>query len=202
MSRPSVPDRTPVTAGQRIAPTDVEPTDPDQAAVIARAKSRYGWVPNNIRVMAVGTHAGAAQLYLTAGEVNSRSSLSGPERELIAILVASRNGCDYCYLAHPVAASIGGMSPETITAAPRVRGDTARNSAILEFARDVMDLGGMLFDEQVNRARHAGLTDAELIDIVAVVVENTLGNMINNLAQTSIDGRILKAAASIWPEER
>ncbi len=145
-----------------------------------RARSRFGWLPNTIRVMARGTNA--AGQYLDAGASNGESSISPLARELIAVLVAEANGCDYCQTAHLLAA----QALQT--------GDSDQDvEAIVAVARRIHDTHGALSDRELADAYAAGMDERMLVDIAAIIAENTLGNLVNNLAQTEIDPILRRA---------
>jgi hypothetical protein len=74
----------------RIEPVQDDVAGVREAAIFERARRRYGWVPNTIRVMA-RSHT-AAELYLNADELNRGGALSGVERELIAVATAAHTG--------------------------------------------------------------------------------------------------------------
>lgn len=142
------------------------------------AEQRYGWLPTTIRVMARGTDA--AELYLSAGSSNAKGSLSRLARELIAVEVARVNSCEYCHAAHTVAA--------------RSLGDPdAMDRAALDVARRMLRSRGALTDEELDEARDHGVDDRMLIDIACVIAENTLGNLVNNLARTELDSVLVRA---------
>jgi uncharacterized peroxidase-related enzyme len=161
-------------------------------ATFRRARTRYGWLPNTIRVMA--RSASAAALYLDAGGRNAAASLSALERELVAVTTAAHNGCEYCLAAHSVGLVVQGASRDDALAARRGVPGQARSAAIVAFARAVLEERGMVAGEQLAAARDAGLDDGALLDIVAVVAENILGNYVNNVAATPTDELVRRAA--------
>ena len=148
--------------------------------VFDRARERFGWLPNTIRVMARGTNA--ADQYLDAGASNAGSTIPPLARELIAVLVAEANGCEYCRTAHLLAARAldSGGRDETV-------------DAVVEVARRIQGTRGSLADAELAEARSAGIDERMLIDIAAIIAENTLGNLINNLARTEIDQVLVRA---------
>jgi uncharacterized peroxidase-related enzyme len=179
----------------RIEPVPKSSTE--AAETFATAKAMLGWLPNTVRVMARG--ASAAELYLRARELNARSGLAPAERELIACLTAAHNRCEYCLTAHSIAARLLEVDVDEVLLAREGRSSAPRGAAILGFAAALLASKGRVGDEDLARARGAGLTDAELIDIVAVVAENMLGNFVNNLARTELDGPLVRAAARLLP---
>jgi uncharacterized peroxidase-related enzyme len=159
--------------------------DDEPIELFERAKRTYRFLPNTIRVMARGTRVG--ELYLEAGRLNRRGTLSALERELVAITTAAYNGCEYCLTAHTLAAQAFGASPDEAAAAQNARAEEPRTAALLGHALSVLEARGRITDEQLAAARSAGLDDTTLLDVVAVVAENTLGNFVNNLALTELD---------------
>jgi AhpD family alkylhydroperoxidase len=159
----------------------IEPVPVDQAMpVFDHARERFGWLPNTVRVMARGTNA--AQQYLDSGARNAEGSVPPLARELIAVMVAESNGCDYCRTAHLLAAR-----------ALRAHRNDPFIDAVVAIARCIHDRRGALTDAEVERAHAVGIDDRMLVDIAAVIAENTLGNLINNLARTEIDPVLVRA---------
>jgi uncharacterized peroxidase-related enzyme len=175
----------------RIEIVEDERASSQQLETFARARWRYGWVPNTIRVMA--RSGSAARNYLDAGERNTASGLSSLERELIAVATASFNRCGYCLAAHSVNLMAHGASREEAIDAQEGVSPTARSAAILTFARAILEQRGAVSAEEIAVAARAGLDDATLLDVAAVVAENVLGNYVNNLAATPIDSVVVRA---------
>ncbi len=174
----------------RIDPVPPDSRDSAERKLFERAERTYGFLPNTIRVMARGSRVG--KLYLEAGKLNRNDTLSAVERELVAIATAAFNGCEYCLTAHTLAAGALGARTTAVAAARDAAAvDDPRADALLDLARAVLASRGRVSDEQLAVARAAGLDDTTMLDVVAVVAENTLGNFANNLARTEIDERML-----------
>lgn len=164
--------------------TRIEPVHADATLpAFDTARRRYGWLPNTIRVMARGTNA--ADLYLTAGECNARGTVLPLARERIAIHVAETNGCEYCRTAHTLAAG---------ALARRADADNRDVRAQVKFATRMLHTRGQLTDEDLDDARASGIEVQTMIDIAAVIAENLLGNLINNLARTELDPMLRQRA--------
>jgi len=99
------------------------------------------------------------------------SSLSEGERELIATVVSSGNGCVFCTTAHTAAAntyyndpSICEMAKKDIESTPLGN----RIKALLQIAR-LAGVGGKQVSEQaIDRAKENGATDLEIHDTVLI----------------------------------
>jgi uncharacterized peroxidase-related enzyme len=172
----------------------VEDRDADERARTAfqAAEARYGWLPNTVRVM---VHSeSAAEIYLAAGELNKRTRLSAAEREAIAVATAAHNRCDYCLTAHSAALQAHGAPAGEVERAREGTSADHRTSAILAFAVTVLERHGAVDDQDLAAANVAGLDHGTLLDIAAVVAENTLGNYVNNIARTPLDPLLLRTA--------
>jgi alkylhydroperoxidase family enzyme len=64
----------------------------------------------------------------------------------------------------------------------------------VQFAVAVARTRGRVDDAALAAVRAAGFGDAEIVEIVAVVAENVLTNMLNNVARTEIDFPVLHTA--------
>jgi uncharacterized peroxidase-related enzyme len=179
----------------RITPAPETDDSDGVRPVFVRARHRYGWLPNTVRVMARGSVA--AELYLTAGDLNAASTLSAVERELLAVLVAAHNGCGYCRAAHGLTARALNVDRRDVIAAASARSTDPRAATMLAFASLVLSRAGRLTDAEVARARADGLDDVTMLDIVCVIAENVLGNTINNLAATTLDPALQRAAEAL-----
>ena len=123
--------------------------------------------------------ASAAEVYLAAGELNAHTGLTSVERESVAIATAAYNRCEYCLVANTAAlAAAGSAASEVQSVRDGISGDP-RVGAILAFTKAIMDHRGSVGDADLDAARAAGLDHRTLLDIAAVVIENTLGNYVN-----------------------
>ena len=184
----------------RILPLDDDGRDTRVTALFDRARATYRWLPNTVRVMARGS--GSGELYLTAGALNRDGSCGELERELLAVTTAAFNRCDYCLTAHSLAARALGASEEDVLSAQAGRASDPRTDAMLQFARAVLRERGRVHDDELVQARRGGLDDRLMLDIVSVVVENTLGNFVNNIAETELDGVLERALPKALPRQR
>lgn len=112
--------------------------------------------------------------------------LDGGIEERIALLSAQMHGCDYCMAAHSYS---GGkiLSEDEVLAARQGKSKDAKAQSALNFAEAVMKKAGKVSDEEFQAAKSAGLSDAELLEIVTVVSLNFFTNSINSVSQTKVD---------------
>lgn len=176
-----------------IAPIDVG--QPGAAAdVVAAVKQKLGVVPNILATMAQSP--AALEAYLAFGGAIEGASLSAKVREQIALAVAGVNECDYCASAHTFLAK--SLKVDEAEALQNLSGHAsdAKTDAILKFAADIVQTRGKLSENSsaLNRLRNSGVTDAEIVEVIAVVALNIFTNYFNHIVETDIDFPHVNAA--------
>lgn len=151
---------------------------------------QLGVVPNMFRLIALSP--AALQGYLGLSGALAKT-LDVKTRERIALAVAEGNGCDYCLSAHTYL----GLNLAKLDAAEidrNRRGDSADEKAAVAvaFAARINETRGAVSDADLATVRVMGFTDAQIIEIVAVVAENVLTNFINKVAGTDIDFPVVR----------
>ncbi len=146
---------------------------------------KLGMVPNLYAVMAQSPSTLAAQLAL--GNELSKGTLTPKLNEKIALVVGNDNSCGYCVSAHSQIAASLGMPDDEIVEAQKGKSEDAREQAILTLAISINGNHGHGDNSAVRRALEAGLSEAEIIEVVGQVVKNIMTNAINGIAQTEID---------------
>lgn len=153
--------------------------------LIAAVKKKLGGAPNIVRTLA---HSPAALgAYLGMSEALAGTGLSAAEREEVALAVAQANGCGYCLSAHTLMAKSAGISQERQIAARQ-----GEASALVSFARKVTLTRARLSDADVAAAHAHGVSDAQIVEVLALVAMNTLTNYVNHIAETEIDFPVVK----------
>ena len=64
----------------------------------------------------------------------------------------------------------------------------------MAFAVKVVKSRGKIGDADLQAVRAAGFTDAQIVEIIAVVAENVFTNFVNIVAQTEIDFPVVRAS--------
>lgn len=163
-------------------------------ALFTAIKGKIGMVPNLYRVAANQPKVLAALLGLN--ETLAGGAFDARTREAIALAVAGANGCDYCASAHSAISAGLKVTPAAIDAHLAGRSDEPRTAAILKLAVAIVREKGLVSDTDLDRARAAGLTDADIVETIANVVANIFTNYLNHVAETDIDFPVRKALAS------
>lgn len=176
----------------------IQAIDPDQAPASVRptlnaVQASLGIIPNLFRVTA-NSPAALDSLVGAIGAL-SKGKLNAPTREAIALTVAEANGCDYCLSAHAALGTGAGLSEADIERARHGHADDPKVSAILAFSRNLVVSRG--YDTDIEQLRRAGVTDEELVEIVANVALNIFTNYLNQTAETEIDFPIVRGGLPI-----
>ncbi|OJH39744.1 carboxymuconolactone decarboxylase family protein [Cystobacter ferrugineus] len=154
--------------------------------VLQTLQRKLGRVPNLYAT--IGHSPGALQSMLAWEEALSRSrTISRREREQLNLHVSELNGCGYCISAHSAIGKSLGLSEQDIEAARVGAGANARENAILALARRVVRTGGHGAGGELVRAREAGLSEAEVVDVIAAVSLRSFTNAVAVIAQTELD---------------
>jgi AhpD family alkylhydroperoxidase len=106
---------------------------------------------------------------------------------VLALHVSELNGCSYCLSAHTLLAARAGASGEEAAAAREGQSRSRRERAILALGRRILRTGGARAGRELAEAREAGLTDGEILEVVAHVAARALTNATALLAETEID---------------
>lgn len=183
----------------------VQIVDPKTAPAPARnlleaVQAQLGVTPNFIRVLANSPKAleGFLGLYGAA----SGFALDKATQERIALAVAEGNACQYCVSAHTAIGRHVGLTNDEMALNRRGGSGQARAAAVVAFAKALNDNRGEVTTAEFEAARAAGLTDGELVEVIAVVALNVFTNLLGKATRVEIDfpkvellGSPVKAAA-------
>ena len=162
--------------------------------LLDQVNKSLGIVPNLHKVIGLSPNLLGGFLAFAAGV---SKTLDVKTRERIALATAQTNGCDYCLSAHTyLATNLAQLDAAEVALNRKGSSTDPRAAAAVAFAKAVADKRGQVSDGDLAAVRLAGFTDAQVIEIVGVVVENFFTNFINNVAQTDIDFPVVTARAA------
>ena len=151
----------------------------DLAAYFDKCESKLGFVPNVLVAHAFDPVKlrQFADVYnqLMMGE----SALGKLEREMIAVVVSSRNRCHYCLVSHGQAVrQLSGdpMLGEALVMNHRVAELTPQQRAMLDFCVRLTDQPETVGDDDRQALREAGFSDRAIWDIVATASFYAMSN--------------------------
>lgn len=168
---------------QRIQPL----TNPEGQAkdLLHGIQEKLGSTPNIFKTFA--NAPAALNGYLQFSGALKQGVLSDQHRERIALALAGFNGCDYCASAHTTIGKGAGLDEDELSAALKGESSDKRAQAILTYALAVAEKHGHVSDADVSAARDAGLTDEEIIEIIANVALNIFTNYFNETVLSEVD---------------
>ncbi len=148
-------------------------------------QKKLGMTPNLMKVLA--NSPVSLQSYLNTNETLAGGVLSAKNRERISLRVGELNRCQYCVSAHTLLGGKAGLSDEEVVG--NRRGDAAnpKDAAVLALVSAVVEKRGRISASELTQARSAGLTDGEIVEVVANAALNILTNYLNNVAGTEVD---------------
>ena len=108
------------------------------------------------------------------------------------------NGCNYCLTVHSFTAEhMAKLSPDEIILARQGHANDPKRDAAVQFARKVIETRGHVSDADVEAVRAAGFTDANVMEIIALVAMYSLTNFFNNVFDPEKDFPAVTPAGSI-----
>lgn len=167
-------------------PASIEAAPAGAHEALKAVKAKLGKAPN-LFLLASNSPAALSGLLALSGDL-AGGALDAEMREAIALAVANVNGCDYCNAAHGyIAKNLVKLSDDEIAKNRDGRATNAKIDAAVRLARKIALTRGDADAADVDAARKAGLSDAELVEIVAHVALNTFTNYLNNVFKTPVD---------------
>jgi len=146
-------------------------------------------VPNFLRVLTRAT--AATEAYAAAEKALANGQLTARQREQIALAVAEINGSEYCLVAHTVNSRNAGLSEEEIGLARKAAANDRKAEAILRLTQAVVLQRGHIRDNELRAVRSAGVSEAELIEVMANIALNVFTNYLNIVSKTEVDFPLL-----------
>ncbi|MFB7453409.1 carboxymuconolactone decarboxylase family protein [Streptomyces sp. NPDC056194] len=172
----------------------VEPenTTGETAALFNATHQALGVVPNLARVMANSPPVLKGYVAVVTA-LSAAGTLPAAVRESIALLVAQENGSDYCLSVHAFRATrTAGLSTAEAGRARHGEAEEPWAAAVLELAAVMVRDRGAATDEQLAAARRAGLSDGQIVEVVAHVALNVFTNYLATTARIDIDWPLVR----------
>ncbi len=164
----------------------VEPEDADDRLkpVYDRIEAQRGKLSAIMQVQSLSPAAMAAHLDLYMAVMFGRSGISRAERELVAVVVSTANGCRYCVAHHAAALAAYWKSEERVRRAAAdwrsLEDLTERERAMVEYAEALTRQPSTVGEHRVEAMREAGLSDE---DVLAVNLVVAYFNFVNRIAE-------------------
>jgi uncharacterized peroxidase-related enzyme len=182
---PEITKMSPSKNRNRIPPLDPTNAIGRTKQIFEDIRARFGFVPNLFRIL--GNAPSALEAYFNFSTAVRAGSLDPKAQEQIGLAVAESNLCDYCLAAHVMLGRKVGLTEDEIADAIHAKAIDAKTNAILKLARGIIVERAEISDLELERARAAGLTDGEIVEIIAIVVHNIFMNYLDHVARTVLD---------------
>jgi uncharacterized peroxidase-related enzyme len=168
----------------------VNSISPDKAnsevkEIYREIEKKLGKIPNIFLNM--GNSPAVLKGYAQLEQAANETHLDPKTREQIALVVGESNRCHYCLSAHSVIAKGKGLDEQEIMQARQGKSKDPKSQAILNFTKAVVDNKGKVSNQDVASLKATGISDAELIDIILVIILNMFTNYFNNVTDPKID---------------
>ena len=168
------------------APVDPATATGKAAELLAAVEKALGLTPNMTKVMA--NSPALLQGYLALSGALGGGVLPAGTRERLAIATAEYNGCEYCLSAHTfIGANIAKVEAEELERARDAKASDPHTAALLALSDAIARGHGQVPDADLKAARDAGVTDAEIGEVVGHIALNVLTNYFNVLAKVDND---------------
>ncbi|MGN5381153.1 carboxymuconolactone decarboxylase family protein [Streptomyces lasalocidi] len=153
------------------------------AEALAEVRTALGAVSNMAKVMA--NSPALVKGWLALSDALSGGMIPAPVRERLAIAIAEYNNCTYCLPAHTcIAARVAKVDAEELERARHAESTDPDTAALLALSDAIARGRGHIDGTQLKTARGAGVTDAEIAEVVVNLALNILTNYCNVLADT------------------
>lgn len=169
----------------RIPAIDPNTATGDVRRLLDAVQAQLGVTPNFIRVLAHSPRA--LEGFLGLHGAAAGFSLDKATQERIALVVAEKNACEYCVSAHTAIGRHAGLTNEEMLLNRRGGSADAKAAATVALARALNQDLGNLTPAEFDAARSAGLSDAEIVETIAVVALNIFTNVLGKATRVEID---------------
>lgn len=152
---------------------------------LAKVEQNVGFIPNIFNTFA---HSEAVlEGYLGLSESLAKCTLSAELREKIALTVAGLNTCDYCASAHTGIGRRLKIDDLELIKNLNAISDDQKTQTLLDFVSAVVLKRAKIEDEDVQKLRDVGFSEAEIVEATAVIGLNMFTNYFNLVMQTEVD---------------
>jgi uncharacterized peroxidase-related enzyme len=173
----------------------LEQVPADSRPVLDSFTKTLGFTPNMMATFAqspIAFNAWAALLGSLSKVLDVRT------RDSIGLAVSEVNGCNYCLTIHSFTAEhMAKLPADEIILARKGHARDPKRAAAVQFARKVIETRGNVSDADLKAVRAAGHTDANVMEIVALVAMYSLTNFFNNVFDPEKDFPAVAPAGSI-----
>jgi len=135
--------------------------------------------------------------YLALSGALGGGVISAKVGEQLAIATAERNGCEYCLSAHTyIGKHLAHLDDTELAKARSARSGDPHTAALLALSDAVLTGRGEVDGVVLDHARAAGVSDAEIGEVVGHIALNVLTNYFNVLAGVDNDWPVIAVTSA------
>ncbi|MGW5464092.1 FAD-dependent oxidoreductase, partial [Streptomyces sp. NPDC003996] len=166
----------------------IQPAEATAAEALAEVRTTLGAVPNMAKVMVTSRALVKGGLALSGAL--SGGVISALVRERLAIATAEYNNCTYCLSAHTsIGAHVAMVDAGELERARHAESADPRAAALPSLSDAIARGRGHTGETQLKAARAAGVTDAEIAEVVGNLALNILTNYFARRYRQRLAGR-------------
>jgi uncharacterized peroxidase-related enzyme len=169
----------------RIAPTTIDQAPEGSRPVLESIHAGLGKVPNLLATL--GQSPAAIHSYVNQKDALKQGSLGDQVGESLAIAIASFSKCGYCASAHQVIGKMVGVSDEERALNQKGQSSDPKVQAAINLAKSIVETRGWSNDDAFSAAKDAGLSDSEILEVLAITTFNLFTNYANHFLETEND---------------
>lgn len=155
----------------------------EAATLLAELKKSIGSVPNMAKVMA--NSPALLKGWMSLSGALAGGVLPAPVRERLSLATAEYNHCTYCLSAHTfLGKNVAKLDRDEIDPARHAESTDPHAAALLTLSDAIARGRGTVDETTLKTARAAGVTDAEIAEVVGNLALNILTNYFNIVADT------------------
>jgi len=156
-------------------------------SALEQLQRQVGFLPNLAACMAESPAMLAA--FTTLRSLYAGTSLSGVERELVALTAAYENACTYCAAAHSTLAAMYGAPEEEIEVlrAGRTPVNNPRLAALTAFARRVIQTRGAVSTDDIEAVIDTGYDKEQVLDVLVGIAMSNLAAQMHHIGGCPVD---------------
>ena len=135
----------------------------------------------------LAAHPSVLQAYMDWAQGSKGGALSESEYEVVQLLAAEKNCCDYCVSAHTSIASGTGFSNDDCLDIRRRTSGDPKIQALINFTAEAIDDVGNVSDTTLEAFMNAGYNTEAAIEVVAGISVMTFTSFYNHVNNTVLD---------------
>jgi uncharacterized peroxidase-related enzyme len=158
----------------------------EAAALLTEMKKSIGSIPNMAKAMA--NSPAVLKGYMVLTDALTHGVLPVAVRERLSLAISEYNRCVYCLSAHAfLGKNVAKLDKDEIERARHAESSDPHVAALLALSDAIVRGRGTVDETVIKTARAAGVTDAEIAEVIGTIALTTLTNYFNIVADPDVD---------------